>query len=144
MAGSNVSLADVKCCMQVGAGAGTYCMSGIVGNGPEGKVVMGASFLRAYYSVYTYDLVSGNAWVSLAPSAIDTGLDSEAVEITNAAAAAGAPLSAGSVFVTPRMCAPCAQPPRLCPDVEACPQAASMHARRRASGRPGLERGALV
>lgn len=62
---------------------------------------MGASFLRAYYSVYTYDLVSGNAWVSLAPSAIDTGLDSEG-EITNAAAAAGEPLSASSVFVTPR------------------------------------------
>ena len=87
--------------MQVGAGADTYCMSGIVGNGPEGKVVMGASFLRAYYSVYTYDLVSGNAWVSLAPSAIDTGMDSEGVEITNAAAAAGQQLSASSVFVTP-------------------------------------------
>ena len=96
------AVANIQNAMQVGAGADTYCMSGIVGNGPEGKVVMGASFLRAYYSVYTYDLVSGNAWVSLAPSAIDTGMDSEGVEITNAAAAAGAPLSAGSVFVTPR------------------------------------------
>ena len=93
--------ADLEMAMQVGAGADTYCMSGIVGNGPEGKVVMGASFLRAYYSVYTYDLVSGNAWVSLAPSAIDTGMDSEGVEITNAAAAAGQQLSASSVFVTP-------------------------------------------
>lgn len=89
-------------CLQVGAGAHTYCMSGIVGNGPEGKVVLGASFLRAYYSVYTYDMVSGNAWVSLAPSSIDTGVDSEGVEITTAAASAGAPLNATSIFVTPR------------------------------------------
>ena len=80
-------------------------MSGIVGNGPEGKLVMGASFLRAYYSVYTYDLASSNAWVSLAPAAIDTGVDSEGVEITTAAAEAGEPLTASTVFVTPTRCA---------------------------------------
>lgn len=63
---------------------------------------MGASFLRAYYSVYTYDLASGNAWVSLAPASLDLGVDSEGGEIRAAAAAAGAPLNASSVFVTPR------------------------------------------
>ena len=85
-------------------------MSGIVGNGPEGKLVMGASFLRAYYSVYTYDLASSNAWVSLAPAAVDTGVDLEGVEITTAAAEAGEPLTASTVFVTPTRCAlsPCA------------------------------------
>lgn len=85
---------------QVGTGDGTYCMSGIVGNGPNGKIVLGATFLRAYYSVYTYDLPTGNAWVSLAPAALDTGADSEGDIIKTDAAQQGAPVNASSVYVT--------------------------------------------
>lgn len=75
-------------------------MSGIVGNGPNGKVVLGATFLRAYYSVYTYDLPTGNAWVSLAPAALDTGVDSEGDVIKTDAAQQGAPVNASSMYVT--------------------------------------------
>ena len=86
--------------LQVGTGDGTYCMSGIVGNGPNGKIVLGATFLRAYYSVYTYDLPTGNAWVSLAPAALDTGADSEGDVIKTEAEQQGKPVNASSVFVT--------------------------------------------
>lgn len=86
--------------VQVGAGDGTYCMSGIVGNGPNGKMVIGATFLRAYYSVYTYDLPTGNAWVSLAPAALDAGGDSEAAVIQQDAAEEGAPVNTSTVYVT--------------------------------------------
>ncbi len=77
-----------------------YCMSGIVGNGPNGKMVIGATFLRAYYSVYTYDLPTGNAWVSLAPAALDAGGDSEGAVIKQDAKQQGAPVNATSVYVT--------------------------------------------
>ncbi|KAK9918211.1 hypothetical protein WJX75_002282 [Coccomyxa subellipsoidea] len=100
MGGNQFSLGPRQYIIQVGAGDGTYCMSGIVGNGPNGKMVIGATFLRAYYSVYTYDLPTGNAWVSLAPAALDAGGDSEAAVIQQDAAEQGVPVNASSVYVT--------------------------------------------
>lgn len=55
---------------QVGDGDTAYCMSGLVGGGPSGKLVLGDIFLRAFYSVYTYEPVSKAAWVGLASSAL--------------------------------------------------------------------------
>lgn len=55
---------------QVSDGNTTYCMSGLVGGGPKGKVVLGDIFLRAFYSVYTYEPVTKAAWVGLASSAL--------------------------------------------------------------------------
>ncbi|KAK9826713.1 hypothetical protein WJX81_000524 [Elliptochloris bilobata] len=54
----------------VGDGDTAYCMSGLVGGGPAGKVVLGDIFLRAFYSVYTYEPVTKAAWVGLASSAL--------------------------------------------------------------------------
>ncbi|BDA49337.1 Cathepsin E at N-terminal half [Coccomyxa sp. Obi] len=100
MGGSSFSLGPRQYIIQVGSGDGTYCMSGIVGNGPNGKIVLGATFLRAYYSVYTYDLPTGNAWVSLAPAALDTGVDSEGAVINSDAEQQGTPVNSSSVYVT--------------------------------------------
>jgi len=58
---------------QVGAGADAHCISAVVGGGMPQRLVLGDTFLRAYYSVYTYEPVSGAAWVALAPAALGAG-----------------------------------------------------------------------
>jgi len=57
----------------VGAGADAHCISAVVGGGMPQRLVLGDTFLRAYYSVYTYEPVSGAAWVALAPAALSAG-----------------------------------------------------------------------
>ena len=42
---------------QVGAGADAHCISAVVGGGMPQRLVLGVTFLRAYYSVYTYEPV---------------------------------------------------------------------------------------
>ena len=58
---------------QVGGGADASCISAVVGGGLAQRIVLGDTFLRAYYSVYTYEPVSGAAWVALAPAALGDG-----------------------------------------------------------------------
>ena len=58
---------------QVGSSADAYCISAVVGGGLPQRLVLGDTFLRAFYSVYTYEPVSGAAWVALAPAALGDG-----------------------------------------------------------------------
>lgn len=58
---------------QVGGSADAYCISAVVGGGLPQRIVLGDTFLRAFYSVYTYEPVSGAAWVALAPAALGDG-----------------------------------------------------------------------
>jgi len=65
---------------QIGAGAGRFCMSGIVGGGAVGsKVVLGETFLRAYYSTYRQQNAPGKgrpgAFIGLAPAAASAPAD---------------------------------------------------------------------
>jgi hypothetical protein len=77
---------------QIGAGAGRFCMSGIVGGGAIGsKVVLGETFLRAYYSTYREQRAPGKgrpgAFIGLAPAAASAPADAG----SNAGPDAGAP-----------------------------------------------------
>ena len=58
---------------QVGGSADAYCISAVVGGGLPQRIVLGDTFLRAFYSVFTYEPVSGAAWVALAPAALGDG-----------------------------------------------------------------------
>ena len=40
-----------------------FCISAIIGGGPEYTVVLGANFHRAYYTVYEYDAATDTAKV---------------------------------------------------------------------------------
>ena len=44
-----------------------FCISSIVGGGPEFTLVLGANFHRAYYTVYEYDAWTDTAKVRRAP-----------------------------------------------------------------------------
>ena len=45
-----------------------FCISAIIGGGPEFTVVLGANFHRAYYTVYEYDALTDTAKVRSAPA----------------------------------------------------------------------------
>ena len=40
-----------------------FCISAIIGGGPEFTLVLGANFHRAYYTVYEYDALTDTAKV---------------------------------------------------------------------------------
>ncbi len=41
----------------------TFCMSALVGGGPQRTIILGSNFHRAYYAVYSYDAASNSAQV---------------------------------------------------------------------------------
>ena len=49
--------------------SGTACALGFQPGAPDNTVVLGTSFLRAYFTAYTYNATSRSSYVSLAPAA---------------------------------------------------------------------------
>ena len=45
------------------------CISAIIPGGDSQSVILGDNFLRAWYSIYTYDISSKTAYVGLAEAA---------------------------------------------------------------------------